>query len=140
VTRIDFYRYAEDKLKFACRLATRAWEANNRVIVWSPDAERLAAFDRMLWTFQAIKFVPHCRLGDAVAPETPIVLTDAADGLPHHDVLLNLGDAWPPFFATFNRLLEIVATDEQDKQLARERYAFYKKREYELHVHDVEGA
>ena len=140
MTRIDFYRYAEDKLKFACRLAARAWEANSRVIVWSPDAQRLAAFDRMLWTFQATRFVPHCRLGDAVASETPIVLTEATDGLPHHDVLLNLGDAWPPFFATFNRLLEIVASDEKDKQLARERYAFYKKREYELHVHDVEGA
>ena len=137
MTRIDFYRYAEDKLQFACRLAARAWEAGSRVVVWSPDAERLASFDRMLWTFQSIRFVPHCRLGDAVAPETPIVLTDATDGLPHHDVLLNLGDAWPPFFATFDRLLEIVGSEEQDKQLARERYAFYKKRGYEIQVNPI---
>ena len=137
MTRIDFYRYAEDKLQFACRLAARAWGAKSRVIVWSPDPEKLSAFDRMLWTYESVKFVPHCRVGDALAPDTPILLTGATEGLPHHDVLMNLGDAWPPFFATFDRLLEIVTSDEQDKQLARNRYAFYKERGYDIRVNAI---
>jgi len=139
VTRIDFYRYAEDKLRFACRLAARAFDKPSRLVVYAPDASLLRKFDEMLWTFNATRFVPHCMAGAAVAAETPIILASNGESLPHHDVLLNLGDEWPPFFATFERLLEIVSTDEADKERARGRYSFYKQRGYELNVHDVEG-
>jgi DNA polymerase-3 subunit chi len=139
VTRIDFYHYAQDKLRFACRLATKAYESANRVVVWSPEPTVLEAFDRDLWTFQQTKFVPHCRLESPLAAETPVVLAGSGDSLPHHDVLLNLGDEWPPFFASFDRVLEIVTHDEEDRQKARARYAFYKQRGYELRLNPVEG-
>jgi len=139
VTRIDFYHYAEDKHRFACRLATTAYERSSRLVVFSPDRAALDGFDKALWTFQATKFVPHCYAGGAVAAETPIILTHDGENLPHHDVLLNLSDEWPPFFASFERLLEIVATDEPDKQLARARYAFYKKRGYDINVNAIEA-
>jgi len=139
VTRIDFYRYAEDKLRFACRLAARAFDKSSRLVVYTPDAALLRHFDEMLWTFQATRFVPHCMAGAPVASETPIILASSGESLPHHDVLLNLGDEWPPFFATFERLLEIVSTDEADKERARARYTFYKQRGYELKVNEVEG-
>jgi DNA polymerase-3 subunit chi len=139
VTRIDFYRYAEDKVRFACRLAATAFDRESRVVVYSPDTKVLADFDRTLWTFQATRFVPHCFAGSAVASETPIVLSSSGESLPHHDVLLNLADEWPPFFSSFERVLEIVAADEGDKERARERYAFYKKRGYDIKVNDIEG-
>jgi DNA polymerase-3 subunit chi len=139
VTRIDFYRYADDKLRFACRLAAKAFAASSRVVVYSPERPVLSEFDRNLWTYQATGFVPHCFVEAPVAAETPIVLATSDEALPHHDVLLNLGDEWPPFFASFERVLEIVAADEPDKERARERYAFYKKRGYDIHVNDIEG-
>jgi DNA polymerase III subunit chi len=139
VTRIDFYRYAEDKVRFACRLAATAFDRESRVVVYSPDAKVLADFDRTLWTFQATRFVPHCFANSAVAAETPVVLSSSGEALPHHDVLLNLADEWPPFFSSFERVLEIVAADEGDKERARERYAFYKKRGYDIKVNDIDG-
>jgi DNA polymerase-3 subunit chi len=139
VTRIDFYRYADDKLRVACRLAAKAFAASSRVIVYSPDPKVLADFDRNLWTYQATGFVPHCFVNSPLATETPIVLTSSGDSLPHHDVLLNLGDEWPPFFASFERVLEIVATEETDKEHARERWSFYKKRGYDIQVNNIEG-
>jgi len=139
VTRIDFYRYAEDKVRFACRLAATAFDRESRVVVYSPDAKVLADFDRTLWTFQATRFVPHCFANSAVAAETPIVLSSSGESLPHHDVLLNLADEWPPFFSSFERVLEIVSADEGDKERARERYAFYKKRGYDIKVNDIDG-
>ena len=139
MTRIDFYHYAEDKLRFACRLAATAFERSSRLVVYSPDSATLERYDRELWTFQATKFVPHCYAEAAVAPETPVILTSSGEALPHHDVLLNLGDEWPPFFASFERVLEIVATDDGDKDLARARYAFYKKRGYEIRVNAIEA-
>jgi DNA polymerase-3 subunit chi len=139
VTRVDFYHYAQDKLRFACRLAAKAYDSASRVVVWSPDVAVLEAFDRDLWTFQSTKFVPHCRLESPLAAETPVVLARSGESLPHHDVLLNLGDEWPPFFASFDRVLEIVTHDEGDRQKARARYAFYKQRGYELRLNQVEG-
>jgi len=139
VTRIDFYRYAEDKLRFACRLAAKAHSHDTRLVVYSPDRQVLGEFDRTLWTFQPTGFVPHCFVEAAVAEETPVILATSGDALPHHDVLLNLSDEWPPFFASFERLLEVVGSDEADKEKARERYKFYKNRGYDIKVNEVEG-
>jgi DNA polymerase-3 subunit chi len=137
VTRIDFYHYAEDKLRYACRLAATAVERDSRLVVFAPEERVLADFDRLLWTFQSTRFVPHCRASDAVAGETPVVLACDESALPHRDVLLNLGDDWPPFFASFERLLEIVGTDEEDKARARSRFVFYRKRGYDINVNAI---
>ena len=139
MTRIDFYRYAEDKLRFACRLAATAYDKSSRIVVYSPDRERLGEFDRTLWTYQATRFVPHCFVDSGLAAETPVILATSGDALPHHDVLLNLSDEWPPFFASFDRLLEIVGTEEEDKAKARARYSFYKERGYDIKVNSVDG-
>ena len=139
MTRIDFYHYADDKLRFACRLAAKAYDSGSRLVVYSPDRGVLGEFDRTLWTFQATRFVPHCFVEAAVAAETPIVLAHSGDALPHHEVLLNLSDEWPPFFASFDRLLEIVANDDADKERARGRYVFYRKRGYDISVNVIES-
>jgi DNA polymerase III subunit chi len=139
VTRIDFYRYADDKLRVACRLATKVFSKPNKLVVYSPDVNTLAKFDRTLWEWQATGFVPHCFADSPLARETPVVLTSSGESLPHNDVLLNLADEWPPFFASFERVLEIVGTDEADKERARGRHAFYKKRGYDIQVNDLES-
>ena len=139
MTRIDFYRYAQDKVRFACRLAATAFDKSSRVVVYSPDRALLGEFDRSLWTFQATRFVPHCFVDSALAAETPVVLATSGDALPHHDVLLNLSDEWPPFFASFDRLLEIVGTEEEDKAKARTRYSFYKERGYDIQVNSIDA-
>lgn len=140
MTRIDFYHYAEDKLRFACRLAAKACDQSSRIVVYTPDTEVLGRFDRDLWTFQSTRFVPHVFAGTGLAAETPVILASSGENLPHHDVLLNLGDEWPPFFSTFERLLEIVAADDEDKAKARLRYAFYRKRGYDIQVNAIESA
>jgi DNA polymerase III subunit chi len=139
VTRIDFYRFAEDKLRYACRVAAKAFDSSSRLVVYSSNAGVLRDFDRALWTFHATKFVPHCLAGAAIAPETPVILASTGDALPHHDVLLNLDDEWPPFFASFERLLEIVGADEEDKEKARARWRFYKERGYDIKVNEIDA-
>ncbi|MGZ5114163.1 MAG: DNA polymerase III subunit chi [Usitatibacter sp.] len=139
MSRIDFYRSAEDKQRLACRLAAKALAKPSKLVVYSPDEKVLADFDRALWSFQATGFIPHVFAHSPLAAETPVVLASSGDALPHHDVLLNLHDEWPPFFASFERLLEIVGVDEVEKERARQRWAFYKQRGYELKLNDLEG-
>jgi DNA polymerase-3 subunit chi len=54
-----------------------------------------------------------------------------------HETLLNLGDAAPRGFETFERLIELVSTDESDRATARERWKSYAGRGYAIGRHEV---
>jgi DNA polymerase-3 subunit chi len=91
----------------------------------------------MLWMTPSIGFVPHCAPDDPLAAETPVIVDCRGEGLLHDEVLLNLRPEWPPFFSRFQRLIEIVSLDEQDRADARERFRFYRDRGYEIRTHDL---
>jgi DNA polymerase-3 subunit chi len=55
----------------------------------------------------------------------------------HYRVLVNLHPESPPSFSRFERLIEIVGTDDDDRQQARGRFRFYRDRGYEIHHHDL---
>src|SRR5438552_2121294 len=65
MTRIDFYSNAEPKLQVACRLVAKIIQQGLRVFVYAPDENTARAFDKLLWTYQAIGFVAHCMARDA---------------------------------------------------------------------------
>mgnify|MGYP001156640600 FL=1 len=137
MTRIDFYTHVDDKLKTACQLISKAFERKLRVAVLTPDSQTTQAVDRMLWTQPAISFIPHCSAASAALQETPVVIDHVSAPLPHDDVLINLCVDRPEHFSRFQRLIEIVSQDEQDKTAARERYKFYRERGYEIRTHDM---
>ena len=137
MTRIDFYTNAADKLATACRIVAKGYQLKHRIVVACPDAETAQRLDRMLWTSPATGFIPHCAASDPLAPITPVIV-DHREGEPVHDqVLLNLKPEWPPLFGRFERLIEIVTADEEDRSHARARYKFYRDRGYEIRTHDM---
>ncbi len=137
MTTIDFYTHVDDKLRTACRLATKAYQQGLRTVVFCPDVDTARRVDHLLWTGASIGFVPHCRPQDALAARTPVIIDhEGADPL-HDEVLLNLRDEWPPFFSRFQRLVEIVSSDDEDRRAARERFKFYRDRGYAIRTHDL---
>ncbi|HMM53836.1 MAG TPA: DNA polymerase III subunit chi [Candidatus Desulfobacillus sp.] len=140
MTRIDFYHGAADKLQSACRLIGELHAHGCRVLVYAPDEELAARTDRQLWVQPATGFLPHCRAGDPLAAETPVVIGGTLDAAAHHEVLLNLGGELPPAFSRFDRLVEIVSNDEADRGPARERFKFYRDRGYAIEAHDLARA
>ena len=139
MTGVDFYFNAADKLQVACRLAGKALAQGKRLLIYAPQAETAQSIDRLLWTWPATGFVPHCRAGDALAAETPVLIAAEADAAAPCDILLNLAGETPPAFERFERLLEVVARDDADRQAARERYRFYRERGYRVADHDLAG-
>ncbi len=135
MTRIDFYFDAEDRLAVACRLAGKALQQAVKVLIFAPADEVAQRVDRMLWLTPPTGFVPHCTTENRLAPHTPVLIARTPDALPHDELLVNLSDDWPPAFARFQRLIEIVSRDEQDKRLARDRYKFYRDRGYPIITH-----
>ncbi len=140
MTGIDFYFNAADRLQVACRLAGKALAQGKRMLIFAPQPELAQRIDRLLWTWPATGFVPHCMAGDALAAETPVLIAADAEGAPASEVLLNLGDACPDFFARHDRLLEIVSPEDADRRAARARYAWYRDRGYAIRSHDLAGA
>lgn len=137
MTRIDFYSNAESKLQVACQLVAKAVRERLPVLVYAPDQTTARSFDRMLWTYQAIGFVPHCLSSDALSAETPVVIASDDYEVAHHRVILNLHVDSPPGFSRFERLVEIVGADDDDRQRARGRFRFYRDRGYEIRHFDL---
>jgi DNA polymerase-3 subunit chi len=137
MTRIDFYSNAESKLQAACQLVARAFREQLPVVVYAPDQDAARSFDKLLWTYQAIGFVPHCLAGDSLSSETPVVIAVDDSESAHYRVMLNLHEESPPAFSRFERLIEVVGRDDEDRQRARNRFRFYRDRGYEIHHHDL---
>lgn len=137
MTQIDFYTKAEDRTLTACRIAAKAWQQGLRVLLLTPDAEATDAVDRLLWTTPSTGFVPHVRATDPLAAVTPVIVDHAVEPLPHDEVLINLCRELPALFSRFQRVVEVVSTDEADSRAARERYRFYQSRGYPIRHHDL---
>ena len=137
MTQIDFYTHVNDKLHTVCQLVAKAYERKLKVLVFTPDSNTSNKLDNMLWTASAIGFLPHAIAGTEIAAETPIIIDHRGEDLAHDDVLVNLRDEWPPFFSRFQRLIEVVSTEENDRLAARERYTFYRDRGYPIKSHNL---
>jgi len=137
MTQIDFYTHVEDRLRIACQLSAKAFSQGLKVTVFCPDPETVHRFDRLLWMAPATGFVPHCAPEDPLAGETPVIVDCQGDKLLHDEVLINLRPEWPPFFGRFQRLIEIVTREDGDRNMARERFRFYRDRGYEIRTHDL---
>ncbi len=139
MTSIDFYHGASDKVQAACRLIGELHAQGRKVLVYAPAENLAERLDHQLWVQPATGFLPHCRVGAALAAETPVVIGGSLDDAIHHDVLINLDGDLPPAFSRFERLLEIVGTDEADRGPARERFKFYRDRGYAITAHDLKA-
>lgn len=129
---VEFHTGVDDPLLFACRLLRKAARTGARVLASAPAAE-LATLDEMLWTFDAQDFVPHVRVagpGSRLAARTPIWLATEVDpppavADPRPRVLVNLGCAPPGDPEAYERIIEIVGTDPEQRQAGRARWAHY---------------
>jgi len=135
MTSIDFYFNAPDRLQVACRLAGKAMKQNQRVLIYAPQPELAARIDKMLWTWPATGFVPHCAVHAPLARETPVLIASGDETPEGCEILLNLDADCPPHFERFPRLLEV--TDAAGREAGRSRYRFYKERGYRIANHDL---
>ncbi len=138
MTEVAFHFNAGDKLGYSCRLLRKAVARGSRVAV-TGDQSMLERLDKDLWTFSAADFVPHCvAASDAtLVAASPVLLCESADASPHQQVLLNLGAEVPIGFERFERLIEIVGTDDADRAHSRKRWKYYRDRGYAITRHDI---
>lgn len=154
MARVDFHSQVGDKLTYTCRLARKIFSISQgkdplkNIVIVGPK-EILHSLDKILWTFSADEFLPHCFLDEESAAYTPIVLSETFDvesfyPIPHKDVFIHLGQQFlndiEIIAERFERVIEVVSTEEKDLLAGRERYKQYRTMGLELFNHDQKGA
>lgn len=135
MTRIDFYQITQSKHNtngLVCKLCHKAYQSKQKVLLLTSGQQQTDMLDRLLWTSDDESFIPHDQQeqDDFV---TPILIAHEADPRGERNLLINLNDEIPLFFAQFERVIELVT--EENKNIARSHYSYYKDRGYELNHH-----
>lgn len=138
----EFHTGVSDPLRFACRLLRKAWRQGAKVQVAAP-ASTLQALDRELWVFEAHEFVPHLRVRagqalDGALQRTPIWLCESDAPEPGPKILVSLGGAMPGRLDRFERIIEVVSQDAEERKIARQRWRDYLARGLKV-VHHAQG-
>jgi DNA polymerase-3 subunit chi len=139
LTEVAFHFGAQDRLAYTCRLLRKATASGARLVVRCSGPDCLA-LDGALWNVSPADFITHC---DASAPDgmrsrSSVLLMQADQQLDtHFPILVNLFDDVPAGFELFQRVIEVVSTDEQDRSLARQRWKHYTERGYTITRHDL---
>jgi DNA polymerase III subunit chi len=150
--QIDFYILKEDSPKdinqLICLLCEKALTQKSNVLLYTQSIEQAHQIDDLLWTYKADSFIAHKNeLDEAVTDDTfnyPVIICSSIESdeetvsISHADeLLINLSNETPPFFYQFGRLLEVVGKIKNDKDAARNRYRFYRKKGYTSNIHDL---
>ncbi len=138
MTEVAFHFNAPDRVVYACRLLRKAVSSGAKIVV-TGDVDTLQALDSALWTFSPIDFVAHCHLASdaGIVAASPVILAPSTESVPHQQVLLNIGHLVPPGFERFERVIEVVGMDDEDRQQARSRWKRYTEQGYVIKRHDL---
>ena len=137
MTRIDFYQISQSRHSadgVVCKLCHKAYEHQQNVLLFTANQQQSDHFDQLLWTSSEESFLPHDQ-SEQQDLLTPILINHQADPRGERQLLINLSEEIPLFFAQFERVIELVT--DQNKSLARTHYSYYKERGYELNHHNL---
>jgi DNA polymerase III subunit chi len=141
--KVDFYVLgaggAGARARFACRLLEKVVDRGHRVFVRTASASGARDLDELMWTYSDRSFLPHeiLALGTTPSPRTPVLIGDGVAPPGHRDLLVNLSGGVPQDLEEYARIAEIVAADDEDRRLARERFRQYRDRGCTLDTHNL---
>ena len=136
---VVFHYGVADKWDYATRLVRKAVRSGFRVRAALAPAE-MANFSTRLWAMAPTGFFAHC---DDQAPaslkrRSPVILgTTGESDEPEVAVLLNLTDDMPESPQRYEKILEVITTDPQDRQLGRTRKRAYDSAHCPVLMHDA---
>lgn len=77
-------------------LVERTRERGWRALIRTESADRAAAVDALLWTYDDQSFLPHAQLGDGDPARQPVLITTEEGNANSAELLFLVGGAAPP--------------------------------------------
>jgi DNA polymerase-3 subunit chi len=145
MAQVDFYSISEpdeqSRLFFACRLVEKAMGQGLKIYIHTDNEQVAMDMDDLLWSFKPESFIPHAIVGIDVElgddDEVPVFIGYFDKAPAGADLLINLGNAIPPFLEDFPRIAEIVPNAEDAKANLRAHWTDYKARGLALNHHQL---
>jgi len=140
MTQIDFYIIKKPNttpLSIACRLASKAYEKDHKVVLMAQNDLDAAQLDDALWTITDISFIPHCLAKHAISSTPIIIVTPDSTPSDIQDILINIGANVPNNYSDFARIMEVVGTQDEQKAQGRARYKAYQAQGHEINTHSI---
>ena len=127
-TQVTFYILADENDSIlpasyfqACHMAAHYYRQNQRVFIYTADQTKAHDIDELLWAFEPESFVPHNLVGEGPNYGSPVEISWQGP-TNRRPILINLTDTVPAFAGQFSQIIDFVPVEEQQKQLARERF------------------
>jgi len=138
---VAFHFNVADPIDYVCRLVRKVRARQLTLVVCAEPAD-VADIDQRLWTLAPLAFLAHSTLGapDMVRARSPVLLCTQWNGQDTRQVLVNLRAELPEHGGRFERLVEIVPTDEPSRAAARQRWRSYVAQGIAPERHDVGAA
>jgi DNA polymerase-3 subunit chi len=132
MTRIDFYILGSaadgGRDMSVCRLVHKAFASGHRIYIRTADDDAARRLDDLLWTFNQGSFIPHALHPTDGKEEFQVLIGHDEPPTECNDVLIQLAPEPFAAFERFQRVLEVVGSEENDKLKGRERFRFYRER------------
>ncbi len=127
--KIDFYILDTDSQQqahlYVCRLLEKMYMENQLPVVVHTDARADAErLENLLWIYRDDSFLPHQLMAEENI--SPILIAYGEYKNTLQGTLINLGKEIPACYQQFEQIIEIVFTDENIQQYARQRYKHYR--------------
>lgn len=138
MTEVAFHFNVLDRTLHLCRLLRKVVGSGKRALVLLPT-EHMAQVNQTLWAFSQEDFIAHASVQDALSVQqrSAVLLADAPVDPGHTQVLINTRPEMPQGFELFERVLELVGTQDEDKASARQRWRSYSQQGYAIQQHDL---
>ena len=143
--QFDFYiLQSTEQLRFTCRLLYKAYHQGYKAIVFCPNDATAQEFDRMLWTFKDISFIPHqITTTTNEFEQTPIsIWQDTLEAInvelsDYFDLTIILTPELSPDKINCARVACVVPNQEDWKQTARNYFKLLKQHTDDVQVHKM---
>ncbi len=142
-SRIQFYNIqgTSNSTKAICQIINKYYKQGYKIAVISDNDDIISSLDKDLWTFEQISFVPHCIINNLDSDCNVILISkdDIKDKsyLRDFDVIMNLSDDLCDFQYENKIYLEVVTSNDKQKDRARDKYKYYKNLKMKLDYESI---
>ncbi len=149
-TRVDYYLLDKAEPQavahYTCRLLNKACQAGLRIFVLTDSRAQSQLMDTLLWTMSDANFIPHAQADsiEAADPLTRICIAHElhteqdTDQAKKFDMLVNMQAVEVLQGEQFQRVAELVSSDQEHKSAARKRYAAWRDNGAEQKLHEIQ--
>lgn len=125
---VSFYHLTQGDLdKSVAKLLEKVYEANHRSVLCVKTEDDITHFNKLLWTFSSLAFLPHGSAQDGDPTQQPVYLTTTPEAPNNATILATVNAETIVDTGLFKRCLDIFNGHDNDAVTkARQRWTQFK--------------